>query len=139
MTVAVAASSFIEVSFTANLTQLSTKMHSIVTSAFWHVELWISSQLSITVDAHFSCLCFGNTELLLSLLFTLQTKVTEQSSPTWSVRNSLKWGPVVNRDSQVEKKGEWSPKHLCGSYKRRLESLQILTMYSLHHQSIQFF
>lgn len=30
-------------------------------------------------------------------MFTLQTKVTEQSSPTWSDRNSLKWGPVVDR------------------------------------------
>lgn len=29
--------------------------------------------------------------------FTLHTKVTEQSSPTWSERNSLKWGPVVVR------------------------------------------
>lgn len=30
-------------------------------------------------------------------VFTLHTKVTEQSSPTWSERNSLKWGPVVVR------------------------------------------
>lgn len=66
-----------------------------------HCHVLCSDSRCIQSDIHQPSICSActvNIPQLSSLaVFTLHTKVTEQSSPTWSERNSLKWGPVVVR------------------------------------------
>lgn len=67
-------------------------------------------------------------------VFTLHTKVTEQSSPTWSVRNSLKWGPVVVRG---RRKDRGSQKTSCSpGSNERCTPLSLISFDCFPHASV---